>query len=165
MLLEKGSTGSYVTYLQYALKIKCYYFDIVNEEFSTTTYNAVIKYQNSKGLTANGVVDDTTWTILKTDIQLIQQQLNSKGYVLTVDGIAGINTYNTVVKFQRENGLAPDGMVGSSTLAALVSQTPSTPSSSTSEKIVSINQLNDVGWKNVSINQINELNSCLKHLL
>ena len=88
MLLIKGSTGSYVTYLQYALKIKCCYFDIVNGEFSTTTYNSVIKYQNSKRLTANGVVDDTTWTILKTDIQLIQQQLNSKGYVLTVDGIA-----------------------------------------------------------------------------
>ncbi|GEP63697.1 hypothetical protein CBE01nite_14650 [Clostridium beijerinckii] len=162
MLLEKGSTGSYVTYLQYALKIKCCYFDIVNGEFSTTTYNSVIKYQNSKRLTANGVVDDTTWTILKTDIQLIQQQLNSKGYVLTVDGIAGINTYNTVVKFQRENGLVADGMVGSSTLATLVSQTPSTTPSSTSEQIVSINQLNEVGWKNVSINQINELNSCLK---
>lgn len=38
---------------------------------------------------------------------------------LNADGIFGINTENAVIKFQKENGLFPDGIVGKKTLNAL----------------------------------------------
>lgn len=38
---------------------------------------------------------------------------------LNADGIFGIKTENAVIKFQKENGLIPDGIVGEKTLKAL----------------------------------------------
>ncbi|MBR1884124.1 MAG: peptidoglycan-binding protein, partial [Clostridia bacterium] len=38
-----------------------------------------------------------------------------------IDGIFGNNTYNAVVNFQRNNGLAADGVVGCNTWTKLVS--------------------------------------------
>lgn len=38
---------------------------------------------------------------------------------LKADGIFGLNTENAVIKFQKENGLFPDGIVGKKTLNAL----------------------------------------------
>lgn len=158
MLLKIGSSGSDVTYLQYGLKIKCFDPGTIDGQFGTGTYNAVVKYQSSKGLTADGIVGDGTWNALVSDIKVIQQALNNKGYSLNVDGIAGTSTYNAVISFQKANNLTADGMVGPSTLAALNSST--TPP--TTGQIVTISQLNTVGWKNVSTSQINDLNSCLK---
>lgn len=127
MLLKKGSSGSDVTYLQYALKIKCCAPGTIDGQFGTGTYNAVIKYQNSKGLSADGLVGDTTWNALKADIKVIQAALNNKGYSLSIDGIAGSSTYNAVISFQKAHGLTTDGMVGPATLAALNVSNPQTP--------------------------------------
>ncbi len=72
-----------------------------------------------------------TWTITATGatltmgsrgekVALIQQQLKQWGYYTgAVDGIFGRGTYNAVVRFQRQNGLAVDGQVGRKTAAAL----------------------------------------------
>ena len=50
----------------------------------------------------------------------IQQRLAEFGYdVGEVDGVFGSKTKNAVIKFQKDNGLTADGVVGSQTLAAL----------------------------------------------
>ena len=53
-------------------------------------------------------------------VALIQQRLKTWGYYTgAVDGIFGRDTYNAVVRFQRQNGLTADGKVGPKTAAAL----------------------------------------------
>lgn len=52
--------------------------------------------------------------------RIIQKQLNAKGYTCgNADGIYGQATYNAVVAFQRKNGLAADGIVGTETWKTL----------------------------------------------
>lgn len=54
------------------------------------------------------------------EVVAIQQKLKEKGYYnYTVDGIFGTRTRNAVISFQRDNGLAADGIAGVNTLKAL----------------------------------------------
>jgi peptidoglycan hydrolase-like protein with peptidoglycan-binding domain len=58
----------------------------------------------------------------------LQQLLQSKGfYSGKIDGDFGVGTTNAVLKFQKENGLLPDGIVGSASWAKLRARIP-TPS-------------------------------------
>ena len=53
-------------------------------------------------------------------VAIIQQRLKEWGYYTgQVDGVFGRGTYNAVVQFQRQNGLAVDGQVGKKTAAAM----------------------------------------------
>lgn len=53
-------------------------------------------------------------------VALVQQRLKEWGYYTgDVDGVFGRGTYNAVVRFQRQNGLAADGQVGKQTAAAM----------------------------------------------
>lgn len=122
MLLKKGDSNSNVTYLQYGLHIMCCNPNGFDGSFGNGTYNAVVKYQKKKGLSADGIVGDATWGALCDDIRSIQRQLQNKGFNPgAVDGIAGPKTYNAVIAFQKANGLAADGMVGPASLAKLSS--------------------------------------------
>lgn len=54
------------------------------------------------------------------EVRQIQQALKQKGYYdYTVDGIFGTRTKKAVVAFQRDSGLAADGIAGKNTLKAL----------------------------------------------
>lgn len=54
------------------------------------------------------------------DIKLVQKKLKNWGYYTgSVDGIYGSKTKAAVVKFQKKNGLAPDGIIGDKTLKAM----------------------------------------------
>lgn len=54
------------------------------------------------------------------EVRSIQQALKNRGYdVGGVDGIFGTKTQNAVIRFQRDNGLTPDGIAGPKTLRAL----------------------------------------------
>lgn len=53
------------------------------------------------------------------EVQTLQEQLNSAGANLAVDGIFGPQTRQAVIQFQRAAGLAPDGVVGPQTWASL----------------------------------------------
>ena len=54
------------------------------------------------------------------EVRLIQTALKERGYYGgNIDGIFGTVTKNAVIKFQRDNGLAVDGIVGKATLKAL----------------------------------------------
>lgn len=78
----------------------------------------------------NIVKGDTT-----ENIKIVQQRLyNLKYYTYKVDGIWGSRTLAAVKKFQRDNGLVADGIVGAKTEKALgvtLSQSGSTSLSST----------------------------------
>ncbi|MGB7924045.1 MAG: peptidoglycan-binding protein [Pyrinomonadaceae bacterium] len=52
-------------------------------------------------------------------VRRLQEKLNELGEELEVDGIFGMNTHAAVVSFQARNNLAPDGVVGPRTRAAL----------------------------------------------
>jgi len=66
-------------------------------------------------------------------VRKVQQKLSSWGYLSGgVDGIFGPKTTSAVKYFQRKNGLAVDGIVGSKTLAALGLSSLDKPSSSSS---------------------------------
>ena len=56
-----------------------------------------------------------------TDVRRLQQKLIEKGYLPAGedDGKFGTKTYDAVVAFQNDNGLTPDGIVGTKTFNAL----------------------------------------------
>lgn len=54
------------------------------------------------------------------EVSEIQSALKSRGYYTgAIDGIYGSATKSAVMRFQSDNGLAPDGIAGKKTLAAL----------------------------------------------
>ena len=115
-LLRKGDSGIFVKYLQYGLHIICYEIKPFDGIFGEGTKTAVINFQKSQNLISDGIVGNNTWKILSCEISSIQSQLKNKGYNPgSIDGIAGENTYNAIIKFQKDNGLIDDGMVGEKT--------------------------------------------------
>ena len=55
-----------------------------------------------------------------TEVKNIQTRLKNWGYYTgAVDGIYGTATKNAVIKFQKKNGLTPDGIAGPATLAKI----------------------------------------------
>jgi peptidoglycan hydrolase-like protein with peptidoglycan-binding domain len=53
-------------------------------------------------------------------VKTLQYLLRARGHNLTVDGIFGARTDDAVRAFQRQKGLAVDGIVGSNTWSALI---------------------------------------------
>lgn len=118
--LKQGSKGAYVLYLQNGLWIMCINPNGRDGDFGGGTASAVRLFQSGYGLSVDGIVGTATWEKLRSVIRPIQQALVNHGYNTGgVDGIAGENTYNAVVAFQKANGLTPDGMVGNATKAKL----------------------------------------------
>lgn len=60
------------------------------------------------------------WGSKGAQVEAVQKKLKQWGYYGgAVDGVFGQETYDAVVKFQKKNGLAADGVAGSATLAAM----------------------------------------------
>ncbi|MBE9214449.1 peptidoglycan-binding protein [Plectonema cf. radiosum LEGE 06105] len=66
--LRVGSAGENVKVLQNQLKKLGYYDGITDGQFGTTTRNAVIKFQQDKGLFADGIAGSRTRQLLQTEI-------------------------------------------------------------------------------------------------
>jgi peptidoglycan hydrolase-like protein with peptidoglycan-binding domain len=162
--LQKGDSGAEVTALQASLSRLGYFDGPQTGYFGTLTQEALMRFQRDFGLTPDGVWGSQTQSALekrlnsigstnsstetKVDIADVQRKLQSRGYYTgKVDGIYGSATEAAVVKFQRDFGLAPDGIVGPKTLAALSSNTAiggdtaSTPTSSGEVTVSEIQQL------------------------
>jgi N-acetylmuramoyl-L-alanine amidase len=109
--------------------------------FDEATELAVRAFQQSRGLSADGLVGEETWRALDAarwrlgartlyqavseplvgeDVRALQERLLEMGYdVGRADGVYGARTARAVAQFQREVGLAPDGACGPHTLKAL----------------------------------------------
>lgn len=119
----------------------------VDGDFGSATRTAVINFQSSHGLAADGIVGQATKNVLygnpaggggtvdlRTDcgvlmsgqtgacITKLQQLLNNNGANLTVDGQFGPGTATAVRNYQASKGLTADGIVGPMTKAALYGQ-------------------------------------------
>lgn len=98
-------------------------------DYVTTIMNIIRKY-NLTQYDEGGMnvifnpYDAPTTTLRRGDkgagVRWLQWALNDKlGLHLVVDGVFGENTYNTLITFQKANGLAVDGIAGKNTISAL----------------------------------------------
>lgn len=141
-----GCTGDAVKTLQEKLNAKGFDSGNVDGIFGAKTYAAVTAFQKANGLGVDGIVGKLTWGKLygvspampvetttvvgrptvsygsRGDaVRKLQELLNALGYDCgSVDGIFGSKTYAAVLAFQKANGLAADGIVGSLTWGKLV---------------------------------------------
>lgn len=140
-----GCTGDAVKTLQDKLNALGYNSGSVDGIFGAKTYAAVTAFQKANGLGVDGIVGKLTWGKLygvspampvetttvvgrptvsygsRGDaVRKLQELLNALGYDCgSVDGIFGSKTKAAVLAFQKANGLAADGIVGSLTWAKL----------------------------------------------
>ncbi|WP_313184337.1 peptidoglycan-binding protein [Lacrimispora sp.] len=122
--LKLKSRGPRVLYFQYALRINCINPNGTDGVFGTGTEAGVKRYQTKVNIASDGIVGTATWEQMRKDITPIQTALGNKGYdVGVVDGIATDKVYNAVLKYQSDNGLTADGMVGTATKAMLLGGT------------------------------------------
>jgi peptidoglycan hydrolase-like protein with peptidoglycan-binding domain len=112
----------------------------VDGAFGSRTNAAVVAFQRSHHLPADGVVRAGTWKALIVTVRLgsrgdavraVQDQANFRneknGHSLNADGIFGPKTRAWVIAFQKAMrgmvpGFAVDGIVGQQTWAALVGE-------------------------------------------
>jgi peptidoglycan hydrolase-like protein with peptidoglycan-binding domain len=95
---------------------------IIDGVFSTPTRDALKTFQATHGLTADGIVGDTTWAKLIVwlapgstgqAVKVVQRQLNEKRFAhVVVDGVYGTATQTAVSTFQGHMGMTPNGLVG-----------------------------------------------------
>ena len=88
------------------------------------------------------------------DIRTLQELLNKAGVSIGVDGSFGNQTHGAVKKFQTENGLAVDGIVGPITSGALTelmvtsTESDNTPSLTLSQEDFGSHEAIEVAFKN-----------------
>ena len=103
--------------------------------------HAVRAFQQRRGLLVDGIVGEATYRAIKEasyrlgartlahqfgapmygdDVATLQSRLQDLGfYHALVDGYFGLQTHNALMSYQREYGLAPDGICGPETLRSL----------------------------------------------
>lgn len=150
--LKRGSSGSDVKTVQQTLQQLGYLSGSVDGVFGALTDQAVRAYQKAKGLTVDGIVGPTTWGKLTASsggsvsantgslrlndrgdaVKKLQRALKDNGYLSdSVDGVFGPNTEKAVRAFQKQQGIAVDGVAGSVTQGRLYNLDNKTSSSST----------------------------------
>lgn len=143
-ILKQGSTGPEVIDLQYILKFRGGddEFDPgeVDGIFGAKTKAAVIEFQESEELSADGIVGQKTWEAMDFEwpkapgeflkegekgeaVKQLQQELKSKAaYTGAIDGIFGPITKAAVIKLQKSG--TPDsntvGVVGPITWGGII---------------------------------------------
>ena len=124
-ILAKGDKGTKVKFLQLCLGNLT-----VDGDFGWKTLNRVILFQKNYKLDPDGEVGPETWAVIVRILPMIQKGSQGR-YVealqtilggLTVDGDFGDKTRSAVKKFQTENGLEVDGIVGPKTWAMIVAK-------------------------------------------
>jgi peptidoglycan hydrolase-like protein with peptidoglycan-binding domain len=142
-LVKVGDQGAEVTALQERLQALGYFKSNATGYFGSVTKDAVIRFQQAKGLTPDGVVGTDTEESLRekslqsqelesesskrilqlgdrgSQVNAIQKRLAVAGFSSGENGIFDEATQDAVERFQQRKGLMVDGIVGEQTLAAL----------------------------------------------
>lgn len=119
-LLQNGSSGEQVRYLQYALKTFGYYTMNVDGDYGSGTAAAVTAYQSAKGLSADGMAGSTTLGEIIFEAKWLQRNLRALGYYNgEIDGILDDDVTNAIKNFQSANGLTSDGIATASVLETI----------------------------------------------
>ncbi|MDZ8088710.1 MAG: peptidoglycan-binding protein [Nostoc sp. DedQUE12b] len=122
--LSQGKTGAAVTRLQQRLRQLGYFNTNPTGNFGRITKDAVIAFQRSYRITANGIVNRQTWNALMgssptpgrsslstQQVRELQVRLRQLGYLnADATGNVGPMTREAVIAFQRNNGLPVDGI-------------------------------------------------------
>jgi peptidoglycan hydrolase-like protein with peptidoglycan-binding domain len=149
-VLRLESSGDAVALLQQQLTTLGYFNGVITGFFGPVTEDAVKRFQQEAGLTADGIVGAGTdaaiqqrltpaptpaasGTIRLNDtgeqVSVLQRRLTELGYFSgPVTGTFGPLTQTAVISFQQATGLTADGIVGAGTADALRRATvPQTP--------------------------------------
>ncbi|WP_426361900.1 glycoside hydrolase domain-containing protein [Streptomyces sp. E-08] len=134
--VQSGSTGEQVAAAQCLLTAAGYDPGAADGAFGPSTTAATGQFQNSRGLTADGVIGPKTWTALLShgstptvqngstgeSVARLQRALTAAlGRTVSVDSVFGAGTDQAVRDYQSSRGLDADGIVGSGTWGALQS--------------------------------------------
>ena len=138
MGINKGYEGPEVSEIQLRLMDLGYMdYDEPTTLYGPMTKNAVELFQKRNGLSVDGVVGQTTYDALMSDaaliymvsegaegddVQALQVRLRELGYIETATGYFGTDTTAAVTKFQQNNRLDVDGMIGPETKEMLYSE-------------------------------------------
>ena len=147
-LMKLGVKGDEVRRLQERLKELDYYQGEVDGQYGPGTQEAVIRFQEQHGLTADGIAGESTRSYLYMNaaqtfiptpaptptpgllkkgtngesVKEMQRRLQELGYYSgTIDGDFGGGTEEAVRLFQSQNGLDVDGVAAQKTFALLYS--------------------------------------------
>lgn len=136
-ILKVGSTGNSVKELQTKLISLGYLNSNATGYYGNQTKNAVLKFQAKNGLKQDGIAGNQTLKALAKigtssttsvsrgstnsySMKDVQSVLKNLGlYEGKIDGIAGSKTKAALKKFQKNNGLVADGIMGPKTAAKL----------------------------------------------
>lgn len=139
-LIKTGERSEEVTDVQARLRGLGFEIDDEAGFFGDSTKRAVSAFQQRRFLLVDGIVGPQTWNSLVEaswhlgdrtlylkdpymrgdDVTLLQQRLNALGFDAgREDGIFGPLAYAAVIAFQKEYGIAEDGMYGPQTHRAL----------------------------------------------
>lgn len=129
--ISAGNSFANVAAVQTRLATLGYYRSGIDGKWGSGTLSAVKRFQSDNGLKADGIVGSGTASKLrvklpvtggiskgKTDFNVaaVQARLKTYGYYTsTVDGMWGNGTLKAVLKYQSDNGLTVDGVVGGGT--------------------------------------------------
>ena len=93
-LLKPGDTGIYVEYLSLALERAGFSAGGITDEFTSRVYNALVAFQNSVGITADGVAGEVTWNEILPYLRGYRTVTASEGD--TIESIA--EQYSTTIE-------------------------------------------------------------------
>ncbi|MFG3042556.1 peptidoglycan-binding protein [Streptomyces sp. NPDC048330] len=132
-LLQKGATGDNVASLQFLLRQQGRSVT-ATAEFDAQTRSAVISYQQSQGLAADGIVGPVTWSRLVVSVapgsaqanavRALQFQLRKHGYDIAADGVFGERTSAAVQDYKAQHQLTGGTTVGPTTWQHLLGSPP-----------------------------------------
>jgi len=171
--LRVGSKGQAVTQLQQNLRQLGYFNGPRTGYFGTQTRQAVIRFQQASRIPANGIVDSRTAQALQSNLNVggeypvltqgnrspavtrLQQRLRDLGYFKqNPTGYFGSITKNSVIAFQRKNGIPATGVANSQTWDALLNtaQVPDRTTNTASQQVRDVQQLLlDLGYYNGTV--------------
>jgi len=121
-----------VEQIQKFLKVNGYSCGKIDGKMGPKVREAIVKFQEDRGLTANRYVDQETWKELnffvnlglvfdgEVNVAFVQEILSKEGFNPgKIDGKFGPKTILAIKKLQETNGLKTDGKIGPKTLSIL----------------------------------------------